>query len=111
MRATLAQVPELRNLIAASLIRGLAAAKMYWDRDGEKWIKVPDFLAQNKAAALLVAYSDGLPMQSTINLNVEAGSKGFNMGDALTNSPALRDYMRAELAKADAQKALPDKAV
>jgi len=106
MRATLTLIPELRQLVAGALIRALGATKTYWDKEADRWTHVPDFLAQTKAAALLVAYSDGLPMQSTVNLNVEAGAKGFSMADALANSPALRDYMRAELAKVEA-KALP----
>ena len=102
IRATLATIPELRALICAALIRGLAATKYYWDKEKEKWVHVPDYLAQNKAAALLVAYSDGLPVQTAVNVNLDPGKgQGFSLGDALSNSPALREHLAKELAQAE----------
>jgi len=106
MRSFLNGIAGLRRFIVAAAIRALTARKYYFSKEKKEMVFEPDSGTQMKAAAFLAAYSDGLPMQSTVNLNVEAGAKGFSMADALANSPALRDYMRAELAKVEA-KALP----
>lgn len=105
MRGWLKEVPELRQLIIGALIRGLAATKCHYEMKSKMMVYEPDFQAQNKAAALLVAYSDGLPTQSTVNLNLDAAKTGLTMTDALNHSPALRDFIRSELDKVD-QKAI-----
>lgn len=102
------RVPRLRQHVLACAVRNLGATRKFWDRNQKDWIVEADGNVQMKAVVWIASYSDGLPTQTTLNLNVGA-NKGGDQGDvsdadleaAVRASPALRDRLKAMLEKAD----------
>jgi hypothetical protein len=99
LRTLLATIPELRSLIVAAGLRCLAANKLFWDKDTQEWRSEPDGPTQLKAAIFLTSYADGLPMQTTVNLNLD-GNKGPTLEEAAAQSPALVEALGKALAAA-----------
>lgn len=102
------KIPRLRQHVLACAVRNLNAQRKYWSKPAGDWCFEPDGNVQMKAVVWIASYSDGLPTQTTLNLNVGA-NKGGDQGDvsdadleaAVKASPALRDRLKAMLAKAD----------
>ena len=103
LRAWMRDVPELRQLVIGAAIRGLCAVRSYWYKGSGAMVHEPDSASQMKAAAFVAAYSDGMPMQSTVNLNVDAGAKGLTMDDVLAQSPAAVEAIERTLARVKAK--------
>ena len=58
------------------LIDGMDATKRVWDRDNAKWIEEPDWNTRTKNAELVLAYSDGRPVEMKIELS--GGFEGYD---------------------------------
>lgn len=103
MRGFFEKIPQLRRFVVAAAIRSLTARKYYYSKEKKEMVFEPDSGTQMKAVAWIAAYQDGLPLQSTVNFNVNKEAKAFDMGDALANSPALREHLKRELARTEAK--------
>ena len=94
-------VPGARGAIIVAAFRALNAVRGYWPKGAEKMSFEPDFRTQLDAAKLLLAYSEGLPAQTTLALNVNAAGRGAEVGEdleaTLERSPALRERLGAML--------------
>ncbi len=109
LRAMMQDIPELRPFIIGAAIRGLGARKCFFDMKKNEMVYEPDFGSQAKAVAFLAAYVDGLPVQSTINLNVEGATKKgkLSVEEALRRSPALVEAMKKEIKRIEAAPGRP----
>jgi predicted RND superfamily exporter protein len=101
LKSVLQAVPELRRLVVAAAVRALGARKVYL-RNG-----IPEYesdcSAQMKAAAFIAAYCDGLPVQTSVNLNVNSAGKNSEaetLLESLTKSPALAMALEKKLQQA-----------
>ncbi len=102
VRDVINSIPGLRRFVVAAALRALTARRCFWDRNAKAMQYEPDSNAQMKAVAFLAAYADGLPVQSTVNVNLDpTKAGGFSLGDALASSPALRDHLAKELQQAE----------
>jgi hypothetical protein len=99
--------PSLRKQVVAAAVRCLGATKWYYSTSQKKHVYDPDYATQLKAAAWLASYSDGLPAQTNLNINANAGAAPqVSPEDMLAASPAAREAMRRALARADEKAAL-----
>ena len=100
-RELILSLPECRPFIVASAFRNLAAQKMM--SGGQRGVVelCDDGATQMKAAAFLAAYSEGLPAQTVVNVNMDA-TKDLSLDDMLARSPALCAAMERQVAKARA---------
>lgn len=103
IRELLLAHPSFRRLIVATAVRSLGAQKWVFDRDQKKVVFYEDSSTQMKAVAFLAAYTEGLPMQTNVSLNIGdqkriAEGDGMTIEAALRASPALRDKLAAMLA-------------
>lgn len=104
LRAILLEIPEVRPLIIGAAIRGLGARKAFWSKQEEDWTFEPDFIAQGKAIAFLAAYVDGLPVQTTVQFNVDdKKTSKATLGETLENSPAMVAAIEKELKRIKAR--------
>lgn len=102
VREMINAIPGIRRFIVACALRGLTARKYFFDRKTQRMEFEPDSATQLKAAAFLAAYADGLPVQTALNVNIDpAKGGGITLGDALANSPALREHLAKELAASE----------
>ncbi len=105
INALLMDVPEMRRFMVSTAIRCLDAHRCYYDKSQKQMVEIPDGNTQMRAVAFLAAYSDGLPTQTTLNVNL--GEKGKASGGELTvdqamaASPALRSKLRTMLEQAE----------
>jgi len=100
-------IPNARHIAVAAVFRCLSARKWYFEKGSAVKKFEPDFKTQLDAAKLLLSYSDGLPAQTTLNVNADLGKKSADVdGEAqfdagLASSPALRDSLRRRLERAE----------
>jgi hypothetical protein len=103
--------PRVRVLLVATAIRNLSAQKFYFDRKAGDMVHEDDASTQMKAVAWLAAYSDGLPVVTTLNLNGSInGGKRPAPDEMLAGSPAAIEALERTLARAkkmNAQNAAP----
>lgn len=99
VRDYLLRFPEFRRIMVATAVRCMGARKAVYDKDAQKWEFAEDGPTQMKAVAFLAAYSEGIPAQTNVNLNIgdRAGKKedAMTLEQALRESPALRERLRA----------------
>lgn len=98
-------VPNARALMVAAAVRCLGAKRLMFDRASKEVVKVDDGSTIMKAVAWLAAYSDGLPIQHTVNVNMDA-NKEMPMVEMMAKSPALRAAVRKQLEQAEAAAAV-----
>ena len=91
--------PTLRRLYLGAVVRCLGCRKFFFDKDEQAYRFEPDGSTVMKAAVFLASYDAGLPMQTTVNLNIGA-DKGPTLEEATSNSPALVEALEKALAKA-----------
>jgi hypothetical protein len=107
LSALLSEIPNGRRVILASAFRALGARKWYFEKESAERKFLPDYRTQLDAAKLLLSYSDGLPTQTTLNVNADLGKKSAEVDseaqfdNALASSPALRDSLRRRLERAE----------
>ena len=99
LRVVIQSMPQIRLLYLAAAVRCLDAHRSYWDKVEEKMVHETEGATVMKAVAWLSAYDAGLPMQTTVNLNIGA-DKGPTLEEATSNSPALVEALEKALAKA-----------
>lgn len=96
--------PKVRELAVAAAVRALVATKFYFDKKSGQMVHEPDYATQIKAVTVLVSYSDGLPVQTNMNINANMGkSKRSENEDAALalSSPALREELKRQIADAE----------
>lgn len=98
IRDLIASVPAVRNLVVATAVRCLGSQRSMSGKDREV-VRAQDGATQMKAVVWLSAYADGLPIQTTMNVNVDA-NKEMPLEDMLQRSPALVRAVEAQLARA-----------
>lgn len=102
VRDLLLHLPEFRPLMVATAIRAMSAGKFIFDKDEKRCVWFEDCATQMKAVTFLAAYTEGLPAQTSVQLNI-GDQKRIQSGDemtleaALRSSPALADRLRAVL--------------
>lgn len=90
--------PRVRILMVATAVRCMGASKLYYSKGSKEFKPEADFATQMKAITWLAAYSDGLPIQTNLNLNAQAnGRKEFAPVDMLAESPAAMEAMERTL--------------
>lgn len=91
-------IPAARGLIVAAGFRALGARKWFFEKGKTEKVFEPDFKTQLAAAQWLAGYSDGLPTQTTLNVNVnkDAPSKDDVM-KRVAESPALKAALQEAL--------------
>jgi hypothetical protein len=95
VREILEALPDAAQTIVLAALEGLKAEKFYWDAASKGMVHEPDYRTRLDAAKFLAAYLDGLPMQTTLAVNV-GGPQGANEPDleaAVKASPALRQRL------------------
>ena len=111
LRELIDQIPSARNVILGAAFRALGARKFYWEKgNGGQRLWEPDYKVQLDAVKWLAGYSDGLPAQTNVNLNIESGKKpdgqDFDLERELAENPAARERMRIILERSE-KRALP----
>lgn len=101
LRDLITAIPDIRQLIVATAVRCLGAERMMGGGKKGEVERCADGATQMKAVAFLAAYSDGLPIQTTMNLNVD-GNRDMPIEEMLAKSPALVAAMEKQLARAKA---------
>ena len=101
LRDLIVAIPDVRVLIVATAVRCLGAERMMGGGKKGEVERCADGATQMKAVAFLAAYADGLPVQTTMNLNVD-GTKDMPMEELLAKSPALVAAMERQLERAKA---------
>lgn len=104
MREIILAHPKVRELAVAAAVRALVATKFYFDKKSGQMVHEPDYATQIKAVTVLVSYSDGLPVQTNMNINANMGkSKRSENEDAALalSSPALREELKRQIADAE----------
>lgn len=99
IRELIIATPGIRHLIVATAVRCLGAQRVMGSgQKGTPPVRVEDGATQMKAAIFLSAYADGLPAQTVMNVNVDAG-KDMPIEELLLRSPALVAAMERQLAR------------
>lgn len=88
LRGLITAHPEVRKLYLAAAVRCLDARKFYFDREENTYKFEADGPTVLRAAVFLASYDAGLPIQTSVNLNL-GGDKGPTLEEATANSPAL----------------------
>lgn len=99
MKELLDQVPNGRNMIAAAIYRALGARKWHFEKGKSDRVYEEDFRTQLDAVKLALAYQEGLPAQTTVNLNLNDPKPGegqpSNLEAAMAASPAFAARVKA----------------
>jgi hypothetical protein len=95
VRDIMRQVPEARNVILAAVFRALGAKRRLYVKGSPSPVYEIDYRSQLEAAKLLLAYGDGLPMQTTLAVNVGDGNAAgsTSLEEAVERSPALKSRL------------------
>jgi hypothetical protein len=98
LKAVLTAFPQVRRLWVAAAIRCLGARRSYFDRKTQTMQHEPDGATQLRAATLLAAYCDGLPVQASVNLTLDTRAEArAGLEEAIGNSPELRRLLQRTL--------------
>ena len=90
------RIPKLRRMVLGAAIRALGAERSLYDRGNKEWVTEPDWASRLKAVVWIASYSDGLPTQTTLNVNIgdKPGAEvDLNLEEAVHKSPALRQRL------------------
>jgi hypothetical protein len=100
--------PDLLGLVLGGAVRCLGATRSHYDKATKDYVSELDGPTVMRAVALLLAYRDGMPAQTTVNLTVGA-AKGAELSveEAMQASPALREKLRQMLQKAEGEASRP----
>ena len=99
LRAVIQSFPQIRLLYLAAAVRCLDAHRSYWDKANGQMVHEGEGATIMKAVAWLSAYDAGLPMQTSVNLNL-GGDKGPTLEEAANSSPALVEALEKALDQA-----------
>ena len=105
LRAVILAVPGIRRLYVAAAVRCLGARRFYFDKEAGAMQFEPDGTAVMRAVAWLSSYDAGLPMQTTVNLNLGGKDKELTPEDVIAQSPAM--LLALERVVTRARKAAP----
>lgn len=92
--------PNLMSQVVDVVAESLGAVKKQWDLKAGVMLEEPDHRIRLDAAKFIAAYTEGLPAQTVLNMNVDAGNRPA-LRDALTKSPQARKAIAAILARDD----------
>ena len=103
LRALILAFPELRRAYLAAAVRCLGASKFYFSREKRRMVTTPDGATVMKAVIFLASYDAGLPVQATLNVNLDAtgGKSAPSLAEAAAQSPSLRRLLADTLARAE----------
>ena len=102
IRAIIEAFPHIRPMMVAEAVRGLAATVQCWNAKAQCYEEKVDYAVRQKWVAWLAGYSDGLPVQTNMNVNASLGkAKGGEDMEGMLESPAVREEMRRQLDAAD----------
>lgn len=95
IRDMIQKIPNARALILAEAFRCLGATRYYFDRKEGRMVHEPDFKVRLDAARLLIAYADGLPIQTSLTVAVgDTKDAALDLEAAVSRSPALRERLQ-----------------
>ncbi len=95
IRNILDKIPGARRLILIAAFRALGARKWYFEKGRTEKVFEPDYRTQLDAVKLLVAYQDGLPVQTTLSVNVgDKAGADLDLEQAVQRSPALKERLQ-----------------
>ena len=99
VKAILEKVPDTRKLVLLAVFRCLGAHKMVFTKGKSEGNKEHDYRTQLEAAKLLMAYSDGLPLQTIAAITDPSKTKDSfaDIRESAKRSPAVRDGLRQML--------------
>ena len=109
IRAMLEKIPNARHLVLAEALRCLGAKKRYFEKGSSTQKFEPDYRTRLDAVKLLLAYMDGLPVETTLAVNVgdrPAEAPELDLAAAVQKSPALRERLEKLLGPKRVTKAL-----
>jgi hypothetical protein len=103
VRAVLDQIKDSRGIVLLSVFRCLGAHKKHFQKGKSEAVVEHDFRTQLDAAKLLLAYGDGLPLQSVATVDLTPGrDHGLAALRAqAASSSAIRDSLRQMLDELD----------
>jgi hypothetical protein len=96
VREMLDLIPGTRRIAVAALFRCLGARKWYFVKGNEERQFEADYKTQLAAAQVILSYQDGLPVQTTLAVNVGSATGSgaeLDLGKAIQASPALRQRL------------------
>jgi hypothetical protein len=95
VRELIETVPNARRIIVAAAFRCLGARKWYFEKGSSEKKFEADYRTQLDAVKFLAAYSDGLPTQTSLSVNVTAGDTvEADLERAVSASPALKSRLQ-----------------
>lgn len=103
LRAMIQATPAIRRFYLAAAIRCLDARRSYYDKASGCMVHEPEGTSIMRAVQWLSAYDAGLPIQTSVNLNL-GGEKGPTLDEAAANSPALVAALERALDQAKKRK-------
>lgn len=89
LRAVILAVPGIRRLYVAAAVRCLGARRFHFDKKSGQMEFEPDGTAIMRAVQWLSAYDAGLPMQTSVNLNLGGKGDDLKAEDVIAQSPAV----------------------
>lgn len=93
LRSLILATPVCRRLYFAAAIRCLGARRFFFDKEAGAMQFEPDGTAVMRAVAWLSSYDAGLPVQTTVNLNIGKDKGDLSFEQALAESPELRQAL------------------
>ena len=93
------QLPRLRSMVLGAAIRALGATKGIYDMKSRTTNYEPDWNARLKAVVWIASYSDGLPAQTNLNVNIgdradTSKEQELQLERAVSSSPALKSRLQ-----------------
>lgn len=85
----LREKPGMVHELVEVIHDGLKATKRHWDGVAKQMVEAPDWSARREFAKLAMAYLEGLPAQTVLNVGVDASAKP-DLVAALRRSPNAR---------------------
>ena len=68
--------PRMRAKAIATLADSMNATRRFWDKQTQQWIEEPDWTVRHKSAELVLAYTDGRPVEMKVELT--GGFEGYD---------------------------------
>lgn len=101
MMRQIRSIPDIHKQIVEAAVEALQAMKWHWDIESKSVVYEPDHKARLDAARFLASYGDGLPTQTTLNVNIGDKPNGGPepaIEAKVAQSPALANRLRKALA-------------
>ena len=93
--------PRVRLLMVVEAIRAMGSVLQCWSSKTQSYEEKIDYSTRLKAVAWIASYSDGLPVQTNLNVNATPGAnKGLDPDEMLAASPSALEAMERTLSRA-----------